>query len=72
MDKVIISSFVRGGQMPFGHQLKVADRRDLYTRLIEEYFSTNRNRPGVLMSWLLSKPDTAPAVAHQDSDQYQP
>ncbi|HSS22384.1 MAG TPA: hypothetical protein VLL54_20095 [Pyrinomonadaceae bacterium] len=72
MDKVIISSYVRGGQMPFGHQLKVADRRDLYTKLIEEYFSKSRNQPGVLMSWLLSRPDAAPPTAHQDSDQYQP
>jgi hypothetical protein len=71
MDKIIISSYVRGGQMPFGHQLKTTDRRELYTKLIEEYFSPNPNQPGVLMSWLLSKPESAPAAVHPDSGQYQ-
>jgi len=68
MDKVIISSYVRGGQMPFGHQLKEVDRQDLYAKLIEEYFSTNRNRPGVLMSWLLGKPESKPAAPQQGAD----
>lgn len=72
MDKTIISSYVRGGQMPFGHQLKTADRLELYTNLVEEYFSVSSNRPGVLMSWLLSKPESSPASLASDSDQYQP
>ena len=56
MDKILIRSYVTGGQMPMGHQLKVADRRDLYTKLIREYFAIDRDNPGVLKSWLLSKP----------------
>lgn len=72
MDKTIISSYVRGGQMPFGHQLKTADRLELYTNLVEEYFSVSSNRPGVLMSWLLGKPESSPASLASDSDQYQP
>jgi len=53
MDKILISSFVNGGQMPMGHQLKVADRRDLYAKLIQEYFATDQDNPGILKSWLL-------------------
>jgi hypothetical protein len=55
MDKILISSFVNGGQMPMGHQLKVADRRDLYAKLIQEYFATDKGNPGILKSWLLGK-----------------
>ena len=55
MDKILISSYVKGGQMPFGHQLKVSDRRELYAKLIQEYFATDKdNPPGILKSWLLS------------------
>ena len=53
MDKILISSFVKGGQMPFGHQLKLSDRRDLYAKLIQEYFAIDKNNPGILKSWLL-------------------
>lgn len=52
MDRILISSFINGGQMPFGHQLKAADRQQLYTRLIQEYFATDQDRPGILKSWL--------------------
>jgi hypothetical protein len=55
MDRVLIRSYVQGGQMPLGHQLKVAERRDLYTKLIQEYFATDKSNPGILKSWLLSK-----------------
>lgn len=55
MDKILISSYVKGGQMPFGHQLKVADRRELYAKLIQEYFATDKDKPGILKSWLLSR-----------------
>lgn len=55
MDKILISSYVKGGQMPFGHQLRVADRRQLYAKLIQEYFATNKDKPGILKSWLLSQ-----------------
>ena len=53
MDKILISSFINGGQMPMGHQLRVADRRDLYAKLIQEYFATDQDNPGILKSWLL-------------------
>jgi hypothetical protein len=53
MDKILVRSYVTGGQMPFGHQLKTADRRDLYAKLIQEYFATDQDNPGILKSWLL-------------------
>ena len=53
MDKTVIRSYVTGGQMPFGQQLTELDRRELYDKLIEEYFSTAKDNPGVLKSWLL-------------------
>jgi hypothetical protein len=56
MDKILIRSYVTGGQMPMGHQLKGSDRRDLYAKLIQEYFATDKNNPGILKSWLLSRP----------------
>jgi hypothetical protein len=55
MDKIIIRSYVTGGQMPFGHRLKMSERRELYAKLIEEYFSTDKNNPGILKSWLLTR-----------------
>jgi hypothetical protein len=36
-----------------GHHLRVADRRDLYTKLIQEYFAIDKKNPGILKSWLL-------------------
>jgi hypothetical protein len=53
MDEVLISSYVNGGQMPMGHQLKAADRRDVYAKLIREYFAIDKDNPGILKSWLL-------------------
>jgi hypothetical protein len=55
MDKIIVSSYIKGGQMPMGHQLNVPERRDLYTKLIQEYFASDNDNPGILKSWLLSK-----------------
>ncbi|HLN99203.1 MAG TPA: hypothetical protein VK208_12135 [Pyrinomonadaceae bacterium] len=55
MDKVLIKSFVIGGQMPLGRQLKPLERRELYAKLINEYFATDRDNPGILKSWLLGK-----------------
>ena len=55
MDKILIRSYVTGGQMPMGHQLRVSDRRDLYTKLIQEYFAIDTDNPGILKSWLLSR-----------------
>ena len=56
MDNVLISSYINGGQMPRGQQLSVLDRRDLYAKLIQEYFATDKDNPGILKSWLLGKP----------------
>src|ERR1044072_468270 len=56
MDKTLISSFIKGGQMPFGHELKLSDRRELYAKLIQEYFAIDKDRPGILKSWLLQPP----------------
>ena len=53
MDKILIKSYVTGGQMPLGHDLKVADRRELYAKLIQEYFAIDKDQPGILKSWLL-------------------
>jgi hypothetical protein len=53
MDKTLIKSYVTGGQMPFGHKLRRAERNELYAKLIDEYFATNKERPGILKSWLL-------------------
>jgi hypothetical protein len=55
MDRKIINSFVTGGRMPLGSALGDADRRELYDKLIQEYFSTDAARPGILKSWLLGK-----------------
>jgi hypothetical protein len=55
MDKILIRSYVTGGQMPFGHQLNIADRRDLYAKLIQEYFAIDKDNPGILKSWLSGK-----------------
>jgi hypothetical protein len=56
MDKILISSYINGGQMPRGQHLNVSDRRELYAKLIQEYFAIDNNNPGILKSWLLSKP----------------
>ncbi len=53
MDKILIKSYVTGGQMPFGQTLSVRDRQQIYSSLIEEYFATDKYNPGVLKSWLL-------------------
>ncbi|MEP6741241.1 MAG: hypothetical protein ABJB61_01985 [bacterium] len=55
MDPLIVSSYVEGGQMPFGMPLKDSERRQLYNRLIEEYFSTDKANPGILRAWLLGQ-----------------
>jgi hypothetical protein len=54
MDRILISSFINGGRMPRGHQLKLSDRRSLYAGLVREYFATDKDNPGILKSWLLS------------------
>jgi len=53
MDKILIKSYVTGGQMPFGQTLSDRDRQQIYSSLIEEYFATDKYSPGILKSWLL-------------------
>jgi len=55
MDKTLISSFVRGGQMPLGAKLQNLERAQLYRKLVQEYFSTDDANPGILKAWLLGK-----------------
>ena len=55
MDQVVIRSYVKGGQMPFGSHLSVSEREQLYDRLIQEYFDTEDANPGILKSWLLGR-----------------
>src|SRR5205085_12356560 len=55
MDKTIINSFIKGGQMPRGYTLQDKERSALYGKLIQEYFATDNSHPGILKSWLLGK-----------------
>lgn len=55
MDEAVVSSYVKGGQMPFGKKLEMSERKEVYARLIEEYFATDDANPGILKSWLLGK-----------------
>jgi hypothetical protein len=55
MDEVVISSYINGGHMPLGYDLKEAEREELYAKLIEEYFATDDANPGILKSWLLGE-----------------
>jgi len=54
MNSVIVSSYIKGGKMPFGWKLDEADRDALNNKLVEEYFSVDDANPGILKSWLLS------------------
>ncbi|MDQ6892104.1 MAG: hypothetical protein M3167_05430 [Acidobacteriota bacterium] len=55
MDRVLISSYVKGGQMPLGAALTPAARSRLYRGLIHEYFAIDERKPGILKSWLLGR-----------------
>jgi hypothetical protein len=55
MDQATISSYIKGGQMPFGSKLTAAERNELHEKLIEEYFAIGDNNPGILKSWLLGR-----------------
>ncbi len=55
MDRTLISSFVKGGKMPFNSKLRNAERAQLYRSLIQEYFSIDDASPGTLKAWLLGK-----------------
>lgn len=52
MDKVSISSFITGGQMPLGYTLQESERSELHEKLIREYFAIDKANPGILKSWL--------------------
>jgi hypothetical protein len=54
MDRVIIDSFVKGGEMPRG-EIASAHRTQLYDKLVKEYFDTSDTTPGVMKSWLLGR-----------------
>lgn len=55
MDRVLIRSYVLGGQMPLGAILTSDARSRLYKELIQEYFATDERSPGILKSWLLGR-----------------
>ena len=57
MDSVLISSFVDGGRMPLGSNLKEWERNELYQKLIDDYFSVDEIHPGILKAWLLGRSD---------------
>jgi hypothetical protein len=53
MEEIMISSYINGGHMPLGFDLTKSEREDLYTKLLEEYFATGDDNPGILKSWLI-------------------
>lgn len=53
MDSMMINSYISAGHMPLGYDLKEAERNELYEKLLEEYFATDDDNPGILKSWLL-------------------
>ena len=55
MDSKVISSFVKGGKMPYGMELSKRERAKLYSQLVEDYFSIDDSHPGILKAWLLGK-----------------
>jgi hypothetical protein len=55
MNETLISSYVKGGLMPRGYELRAEERGELYDRLIREYFDADDARPGVLKAWLLGR-----------------
>ena len=55
MDRVLISSYVKGGQMPRGYKLTLAERSQLYQKLIQDYFAIDEGNPGILKGWLLGR-----------------
>ena len=55
MDRTLISSYVKGGQMPLGFELTALERSRLYTKLIQQYFAIDETNPGTLKAWLLGR-----------------
>ena len=56
VDPLVIKSYLKQGQMPFGRKLDASRRNELHQRLIQEYFATDEANPGTLKAWLLGKP----------------
>jgi hypothetical protein len=54
-DRVLISSYVKSGQMPFGNNLQPTESKRLYKELIQEYFAVDEAKPGILKSWLMRR-----------------
>lgn len=59
VDPVVIKSYLKQGQMPFGRALDASRRDELHQKLIEEYFATDDANPGILKAWLLESKDKA-------------
>ncbi len=55
MDSTLIGSFVKGGRMPLGSRMSQSERVRFYQQLIDDYFTIDETRPGILKSWLLGK-----------------
>lgn len=55
MDSTLIGSFVKGGRMPEGSDLRPLERTQLYRQLIQDYFAIEDAQPGILKAWLLGK-----------------
>lgn len=53
MDRILISSYVKGGQMPLGFELTAVERTRLYNQMIQDYFAIDEAKPGILKSWLM-------------------
>ncbi len=53
MDSTLIGSFVKGGRMPLGSEMKKPERVRFYQQLIDDYFSIDEAHPGILKEWLL-------------------
>lgn len=55
MDRTLISSYVKGGEMPLGFELTPLERNRLYKKIIQDYFAIDEKSPGTLKSWLLGR-----------------
>ncbi len=55
MDRTLISSYVKGGEMPLGFELTPLERNRLYNKIIQDYFAIDERRPGILKAWLLGR-----------------
>lgn len=65
MDRIVISSFLKGGRMPLGYKLSIVDRRNLYGKLIQQYFATGQGDRGILKSWLLTGSSAAASTTQR-------